>query len=655
MSEDIAKQLALKKKPTRGRGAGAAGGARGGAGTGGGRGGRGGGRGRGRGRGQPIAETPINEIAIRAVERAANAQAVRETIRDSDAPIAHRMTINVNNPYRSFASLPIGYLLTAIDAVAEKTTSASRLRVLNRLRYNLPWPLAKKFVDQYSKSDQRENVSAAFDAFYATYSAAIKESEKRMRRRKYVREDAPRTAAARAKLVERKKIEFIEGEERRFVNVQPPAPTEEFVARSMSPDWSRCVKEYANAPWMLKRLKKGQTINAGIAGGEKRLKRDEFVVGFVVNVSAPTPISRRYATPLTLDYAGVRWARVKKTFYVDSCDENVGREFYPDAVGYLLKDRVTVVVETPEMFEDAKRGANDIMNVKAMPPSEKSFDQAKFLLSQNQAIRESGLNPDDIVASLRVDSNMTMAKDLSKILVYLEKILKQPQVHIERVSRGQYAADQLVNLDEFLTLPEVFKNPNVDDADFRRLKDSVALKRRGIEEFFYRLIIHEPGEKYPKFRYPLQRQYLNLPMLANICPANTKDVVFYQEDDRMFCFERAVVKDLTANPVTGKPFRWDFLDEIGRIGNPTREKTAAAAAPVLLRGGGGEEEETPREEVILAPGLFLRLRDDLLAMAPIECSYCNRELFEPKYRSIAAGGARKVQFCGAECFEKYKF
>ena len=327
---------------------------------------------------------------------------------------------------------------------------------------------------------------------------------------------------------------------------------------------------------------------------------------------------------------------------------NEGNVAYVTATG-------DVIVESREMYETSKKDWKHIIDIEFSPVNEQSFDVAKTLLKENPIL--SNYKSEDIDAILASISgpvqsvkNYDMAKKLSWILVFLSKLTKESQIYHFRVQNHQYKPEDLILLDRYTLLPEIYKNAKANSDEIEYL---LKARRRFIENQFYsRLQPIEIGKrKKTSPARPEIFRYLTTDAFSK-CPQNLKDIIYYEEDGELYCFNRKELK--TINPITGKKLSIEFLDELARI----RSKGLNSSNNV------SEEERllpiirVRQPENELAPGLFQKLKE-IIALSNdnddiiLQCSFCKTDLINPKYKSIK--GKTMVQFCEQECFDQFKF
>lgn len=447
------------------------------------------------------------------------------------------------------------------EIVKKKSDNRNEIGALNRLIYiftklktAFPWSLIKPFfiflIDDYDG----ENISLAFDDFQsgkAPKPLEVKNAFKRMKAEMKMREATPLNIpvdkSSRSKQRETLYInsDKEESEKKKTVSKQRFFQQQ----RNLS---------YAKAPWMKQFTHK-------------------YIKGWVVKENHPFA-----STHLIKD----GWFKVKKEWF----NVVMFRQFEDGEVGCLTEDG-DIIVETEEMFQQSKIFLLDEISEKSNTPS--IFDVAYSMLKTNKvlALMSDSFNR-GIVSSFNSETNMKFAEDLSYVLVFLSKLIKDEQIYHSQVLNGNFQPSDLIHLDREILLPEVFKNFNLDH---EKATSFISRKREEIEVDFFNFLT----------RFPTRRKH--------------------------------------TTPQRGKPVEYLVV--------PTREKTPTTISSTIEP----EEikEQQVVKPVELAPDLFKKLRAEITLISPIFCANCNAEIFIPLYRSIS--GASVVNFCSKECFDLYKF
>jgi hypothetical protein len=244
--------------------------------------------------------------------------------------------------------------------------------------------------------------------------------------------------------------------------------------------FNECNSQYFYAPWVL----------------------FKNIRGFAI--SNP---SSKYATNLEIiDQFGTKWYKANKLFYKESC-ANI-REFEPGAVGYIETisttaeggskipsgnmgetDNIRIIIETSEIFEFSKK---EWLSIRKSQLAQDSFMIAKRLLQNNSVLNTSLSSKDlekytdDIIESFKpcVD-NEDLAKKLSYVLVFLNKIINTPQQYHVDIKNKLYKGSSLITLDKNVLLPEIY----LSESDKPKLIDEITFKisiaRLWIESEFF--------------------------------------------------------------------------------------------------------------------------------------------------------------------------
>lgn len=559
-----------------------------------------------------------------------------------DAPVAKRKIIDKRNPLKSFAQLSDGEMYEEMNNYIQNLSpirDRDLIKMFNILTNGIPWPLVKSFFIEFDESNSN-NIVNFFGQFYKR--PEIKTRVELMKKILYQRRASPVTN----KLPDRPNIV---GQQQLYI--RPPIlpyalnpeikkhyiPAGIFDIFDLKDDDvdnrtffgtefpSKCEQEYRRAPWMYKFTKEP------IRGFALRNEIPEY---HGVN---PLITTELISTP----FEGT-WYKASLKWYKEVCQN--GRSFNDGNVAYLTASG-NLIIETKEMFDISTKDWEHIIDIEFSHINEHSFDVAKTILNDNPILSNySSKDIDAILASIANNTNINydMAKRLSWLLVFLSKITKEPQIYHYRVQNHQYKPEDLILLDRYALLPEIYKNPNADSDEVEYL---IKTRRRFIENQFYsRLQPIEIGKR--KRTVPLKPEIFNYLTTNSYlkCPPGVQDIVYYEEDGRLYCFNRTEIKNMKNNPTTGKPFHLEFLHELSRISSPK----------ITLKQEGPQDiirEAQP--EIDLAPGLFQKLKEEIELITPIYCSMCNKEIFAPKYKSIK--GSQKVHFCEKECFDQFRF
>jgi hypothetical protein len=513
--------------------------------------------------------------------------------------------IDKANPFRPFIQYTSDEMVDEINNFVQNLSPINDrelIKMFNILKNGLPWPLVKSFFIEFDQSDSK-NIINYFDQFYnkPEIKSRVTLMKKIINQRSvapltYKNEQINKNIIDQKRYIPPEKINNGINNNRTFFGSEFP---------------SKCEQEYRRAPWMYKFTK--EPIRGFALKNEIPIYTDELIKNTAIEGE---------------------WYKANMKWYKEVCKN--GRFFDKGNVAYLTATG-NLIIETKEMFDTSKRDWEHIIDIEFSQINEHSFDVAKTILSDNPILNNySSKEINAILASIADNTNINydMAKRLSWILVFLSKLTIEPQIHHYRVKNRQYDPEYLILLDRYMLLPEIYKNPNADSNEVEYIIKS---RRRFIENQFYsRLQPIEIGKR--KKAEPLKPEvfkYLTTDAHST-CPPNTEDVVYYEEDAILYCFNRVEIMNKRNNPITGKPFNLEFLNELSQIHTPKRTL------------GRTEKQEIIKEaqpDIELAPGLFQKLKEEIALLTPIYCSTCNMELFIPQ----------KVQFCEKECFDKFQF
>lgn len=540
-------------------------------------------------------------------------------------PVAARKPVfNKRDPFKSFLTFSDSEMYEQIIAFISTLSPLSDrqlIKMFSILRNGIPWPLVKPFFEEFDDSNST-NIVSFFDNFIKR-----PEIEEQINEMKYVilsRQIDPLTSP-----VSRPTIPQAVGPKRVADWELPVGVRKPMFGPGDIP--SICEQEYRRAPWMYK------FINEPIRGFALRNEIPQYTTDQIIKTNDKRD-----------DMGSNPWYKANQKWYREVCEK--GRVFNEGNVAYVTATG-DVIVETREMYETSKRDWEHIIDIEFSPVNEQSFDVAKMLLKDNPILSHyKSEDIDAILASISENAgptqrvNYDMAKKLSWILVFLSKLTKEPQIYHYRVQNHQYKPEDLILLDRYTLLPEIYKNPNANSDEIEYMVKS---RRRFIENQFYsRLQPIEIGKR--KRTAPARPEifkYLTTDAFSK-CPPNLKDIIYYEEDGELYCFNRKELK--TTNPVTGKKLSPEFLDELARINysNNVDYDGGINILPEIIK-----EKQADKE---LAPGLFQKLKEIIMSNGNIlHCSFCNAEVSDPKYKSIK--GMTTVQFCEQECFDQFQF
>lgn len=551
--------------------------------------------------------------------------------------------ISLTDPLRSLNKVPKEYLLIAMNEYvlayyesglhkAYETGSRKTpkefvnqyfLKLFNVLRYVFPWKLTVEFIREYN--ERRDGGGGGVSAIDLLKEYLARERTQTLLRRskEFIKSRRGIDYGVERPLREGRKVVQLRGGEEITVpttNVVRPASTIMYmhdvrprrVQRFLEPQdlLSRCELYFRHADWM----------------PEKR------IVATLLRVNSDEAI--RYGTNFNVT---PQWVRAKSSWYKYPCDvKTYGKRlpFRENVVAYLTRDD-EIIVETKDMYDKSVELLGKQMhNVELTEIYPQMIRKVVFdMLKDNAHLVKSGMDLNALTnAIVQNEDDIDLTRDsLARTLVYLQRIIKQPQVHIERVENGMYDEKTLLRLTRDSVLPEVFKNTNVDQRVVERVHAIVQSKWNRIIREFDRRLNEERAPAMSKAFRPLSTYVPELiyPLIEDpkplIVPSCSK--LYYVEDGVTYTFSLNQVEDETHNPRTGKAFSKEFLAEIKLLSSKS-----------------------------LADGLFERVRDDLLNLNLMcQCSTCDVAInpFETRYTSRAA--STRVNFCDARCFERFTF
>lgn len=538
----------------------------------------------------------------------------------NNSPIQKKI-IDKRNPFRSFTLFPDDEMYEEMNNFVQNlspTNDRELIKMFNILKTGIPWPLVKPFFIDFDQSNSN-NIINFFDNFLLQPQTKTRiENMKKIINLRHAN-------ITHSKELSTHKVKEWSKKEREKIKKNPQIQNNKnyfFKSEFLS----KCEQEYRRAPWMYK------FTNEPIRGFALRHEIPEYLAN-----ETPLLTTELINTP----FEG-NWYKASMKWYKDVC--NNGRTFDDGNVAYITASG-NLIIETQEMFDTSKKDWNDIVDIEFSPINQNSFDAAKAVLISNPILSNySSKDINAILASIanNMNFNYDMAKRLSWILVFLSQITKEPQIHHYRVKNYQYKPENLILLDRYTLLPEIYKNPNADSDEVEYILKS---RRRFIENQFYsRLKPIEIGAR--KRTVPLKPEvfkYLTTDAYSK-CPTEIQDVIYYEENGTLYCFNRLDIKNKKTNPITGKPFSLEFLQELNYITSPKRLLKNIKTTDIIQK---------TQPEMELAPGLFQKLKEEIELITPIYCSMCNIEIFTPKYKSIK--GTQRVQFCEKECFDQFRF
>lgn len=487
-----------------------------------------------------------------------------------------------------------------------------QIKAFNFLLYNVPFSQTKKFIRRVvstEKSSQRNNLNPFLNEFNMFIQTP--ENVNKVNSMKSFLKSREATPQKYTQSLKRPVVPQPLGRRLQPVVPQPLGQPQKLPIFGKGEILSQCEREYGNASWM-------------------RAFTNEPIRGILIK----TNTRNKYTSSPYIN----GWYKVNMSWIKDACENNPETRNYPIA---YLTNRGKIIPETPFMYQSSMKKQLEI-RVQDKPTNALTFDTAKAML------KNSIIPPDDVngvLSSLDLyplsSTNRDVAKRLSQVLVYLDVLISEPQVHHYRVKSQQYSPDILVTLDRNTLLPEVYENPNITKTQLEDFETVLNRKRNIIEQQFYTLYetLQDPQKRKRNIQPILNFKPLKTNVYKN-CPPGVSDVMFYQDENYLFCLDRQAIINKIYNPVTGKPFSQEFLTKVRQLQEPNSRFESVSV----------QRQASERE---LAPGLIQKLKDEIRLLETYTCSNCNEQIMFPLYKSVR--DQQKVLFCGEDCFENYKF
>ena len=525
------------------------------------------------------------------------------------SPKVAAILLDKRNPYSTFLEYSPEELYAGMADYVQTLNpqvDIEKIRVMNLLMTKVPWSLVRPFFIRLNNSPGH-NLVEMFDQYFEEIKDRVAQSTDYIKSRRATPLGPPPVHRPKPPPAARELIRLGEQQERK--------PVKQTYFGAEIPD--KCVSEYQRAPWMLNKFSKRPI--RGIVMRKSDWTTDQ----------EPQP----------------GWFKVKASWYPHICKN--GREFVENNLGYLT-DEGKIIVETKAMYK-ASRGKEADIDIGEEPATERSFKAAEAMLRGNDV-------PDEYVSSILEAlpdyNNNEMAKSLADFLVYMSPLTKEPQIFIKRVKNGLYIPAKLLRLTKREKLPEIYKNPLANQDQMDNIIKSK--KKRLVGDFIYRV----GAELGPGIRVrglPVKPEVFPHPEANSAkCPPAINNI-YYREGGTMYCFDLEAVRNEVKNPISGKKFSRDFIREMKGMRTPAVAREAVAATSAKeeipeLREPIGNKRVAHAE---LAPGLFEKLKEEILLLDPIYCSQCNIEVMVPQFKSVK--GSELVQFCTSACFEKFEF
>lgn len=384
------------------------------------------------------------------------------------------------------------------------------------------------------------------------------------------------------------------------------------------------------------------------------------------------------------------WYRIKDSWYKHVCKH--GRE--RGEFAYLLVDG-NIVPETDEIYR-AYLDRKESWDYSDIPPTRDSFIVAKSYLMMRYP--EKFVN--EYIKFLPTTTNMDIAKVVARALVYSTKLIKSNQIHLTRLERNQYTPEVLSRLRKEELLPEVFKNPSLENKTF--ISDEIKRRQKTIVRDFMDSIHDTQSGKIVKRNrrsYTISKltpMELDPPDTVEQC---SNDPVYYLEDDIMYCFDHESIKGTSNNPITEEPFSTRFLWLVNNLNSPdepiidtvmeeesvdyvppTKKRIAHSTSQINIDVRRGKKRKTNTVLKRDVQGLWEKLDSYInnltISDAPQtygfegknswetlvshintfnlnNCANCNDKIKDTSYTSVYNG--KELGFCGSDCLDDYEF
>lgn len=503
------------------------------------------------------------------------------------------------NPYKVFATIPIQYLDSAMDKwlfQLHHQKNEREIKMFNALKLRVPWQKTREFFVNFASNDE-PNIVTYFEKYKEIIKDDIEKTKMFIKDRqasslgKFVFKNPPYVPVYTAKL---------------------PIHFESCVVQNYCSEFLPVFESnYKRASWVESKTP---------------------IRGIVLNTDFRR--ARKWTTAAVPHVGNGEWAKAKATWYTKVCKE--GRKFVEGMVGYLTSNG-DVIVETKEMYTRSL-GVNKTGKDSACGKvNDQSLEAARVFLSS--AFPTIDVNV--IIDNIPKTTNRSLARAMSKVAVFMKRLIATPQVFHARIRQGRYTAEDVLELTVRDMLPEVYENPDFEE--FERVKEIITSKRRAIELDFFSML-KDPTERYSFFKQkPLVRSYPKPPLPAN-CD-KMEDPIFFNAGNEMFCLERKFILENKYIPKT-------------RTKIPERIKERA-----LLLKDVHKPEKKPEKALraATAPGLLNALEEEIDTLKTfdvdesrkVECQKCKRKFHSKNLRSLTGG--KMVEFCSIKCFDKYKF
>lgn len=232
-----------------------------------------------------------------------------------------------------------------------------------------------------------------------------------------------------------------------------------------------------------------------------------------------------------------KWYYLKTSWYENICHN--GRKWLPNTFGYVLRDG-TIISETLEMFQ-AYLLTHEKQN--------KNLNYAADVILTEYFPRDH----EEILSYLQDRHNL--AHDVATLCIFSTKLISIPQIHLQRLEKDQYPIEILANLTKYEMLPEIYLNPYYNGSnsltwsDYDKRFDAFIrlLEKRIIDGSNDDTILHRKRKVNQKLMKAVN---------VEVCSPN---VIYYMENNVMYCFDCHNMKGITINPYTNNRFDSSFI------------------------------------------------------------------------------------------------
>ena len=403
--------------------------------------------------------------------------------------------INFFNIWKRFKNCDPKFFEETIDDYVEQISNLNdknsgkqpfftveNIQMFSKLKNELPYKMALNFLKDYADSDMTVSVHIAFKKFINEEKIKIilKNSKEFLNQRTAI------PVLNSKKIIQEKKLEDIVNvikikerpeEKTKLVSAHNQktkvSPVElnddELKIKAVTALFgtefnSQCEREFSRAIWMKKFTNK---IIRGLAISEK----NEFSSNIQLT-----------------DEFGKIWYKVNNLFYKNACEKE--RIYQNNKVAYITSDNF-IIIETEEMLNESNKKK---LIFSFDPISATSLEIAKEMLKENSLLSncfdEENLEKftNEILNSFNIlKTKDDLARKISKILIFLSKIIDTPQSFHEKICKGKIQGKDLINLNKFDMLPEIFSKEGTNKI---KIENFIKNERSVIEQTFLKLISH---------------------------------------------------------------------------------------------------------------------------------------------------------------------